>query len=84
MKNLFILLLTVFALSCTSDNDFKKGKINLENQGYTNIVNTGHQYFCCSKDEQFSTGFKAIDKQGRKIEGCFCSTMLKGLTVRFE
>lgn len=85
MKKLFVIIALIFAIqSCTSDNDFKKGKRNLEQQGYTNIKNTGYNAFCCSEDENFSTGFSATDKNGNTIEGCFCSTALKGVTVRFE
>jgi hypothetical protein len=34
-------------VSCTSNNDFENGKQQLDSQGYTEIVNTGHSYFCC-------------------------------------
>lgn len=79
-----MLIAIVFVLSCTSDNDFENGKHQLEAQGYTNIEYTGYEYFCCSEDDQFSTGFKATDKNGLKVKGCFCSSLGKGLTIRFE
>lgn len=74
----------IMATSCTSGNDFDNGKQQLENQGYTNVVNTGYDMFCCSNDDDFSTGFKALDKNGNVVEGCFCSSLLKGVTIRFN
>jgi hypothetical protein len=38
--------MVIFMLvSCTSNNDFENGKQQLDSQGYTEIVNTGHSYF---------------------------------------
>jgi hypothetical protein len=79
-----LLLLTVLVMGCTSSNDFNKGKQQLEQQGYTDIENTGHNYFCCDKDENYSTGFKCKDAKGNVVTGCFCSEVLKGVTIRFE
>lgn len=79
-----VTLIVFFLFSCTSDNDFEKGKKQLEQQGYTDIVNTGYNMFCCGEDDSFSTGFKCKDKNGNIVEGCFCSTALKGVTIRFE
>jgi hypothetical protein len=82
---LSIMLLGLLAFnSCTSEEDFQKGKQQLEQQGYTDIVNTGYQAFCCSDKDEFSTGFKCKDKKGNTVKGCFCSAWLKGVTIRFE
>lgn len=70
--------------ACSSDNDFKKGKKVLEQQGYTDVQETGYEWFCCGKDDEYSTGFKAKDKAGNTVKGCFCSSLGKGVTVRFE
>ena len=80
----YAMLCTVFLTACTSESDFQKVKKQLENQGYTNIKNTGYDLFCCSDDDTFSTGFTAIDKDGKKVDGCVCSGILKGSTVRFK
>ena len=80
----FILIGTLMTTSCTSSNDFKKGKEQLEQQGYTNIVNTGHAWFCCDDKERYSTGFSCKDKNGNTVEGCFCSNFFKGITIRFN
>jgi len=83
MKNLLILIL-IFCFSCTSSKDFEKGKEQLEQQGYTDVENTGYNAFCCAENETFSTGFKAKTSKGEVVEGCFCSSALKGATIRFE
>lgn len=83
-KILALVLIALTLFSCTSNKDFEKGKKQLENQGYTDVVNTGHNYYCCSNDELYSTGFKAKDKNGDIVEGCFCLSILKGITIRFE
>lgn len=84
MKTLLFILSLWAAVGCTSSNDFKKGKQILESQGYTDVEKTGHEWFCCSDDDSYSTGFKAKDKNGNKVEGCFCSAIGKGITTRFK
>jgi len=87
MKKLFTLILVAFLViqsGCTSDNDFEKGKKQLEQQGYTEVKNTGYNMFCCSDSDSFSTGFECKDKSGNIVKGCFCSAFMKGLTIRFE
>lgn len=85
MKKTILLLTFAFLInSCTSNNDFQKGKKQLENQGYTDVVSTGHKYFCCGRGDNYSTGFKATDKNGEVVKGCICSGIGKGITIRFE
>jgi hypothetical protein len=79
-----ILLILIIACGCTSNNDFKKGRQQLEQQGYVEVVNTGYNLFCCSENESYSTGFKCKDSQGNTVTGCFCSSPLKGVTIRFK
>lgn len=79
-----VLCLVILCTSCTSNNDFGKGKKQLEQQGYTNVEDTGYNWFCCDGKDTFSTGFTAIDKEGNKVKGCICSGILKGVTIRFE
>ena len=81
MKKLIII--SLFILGCTSDDDFRKGKNILESEGYTNVENTGYKHWCCGEDN-FSTGFRAKDKKGNIVKGCFCSTAFKGITIRYE
>lgn len=85
MKKLFLISILAISLnSCTNTESFNKGKYQLELQGYTNIKNTGYKAFCCGKDDSFSDGFEAIDKNGNIQKGCFCSGIFKGVTIRFE
>lgn len=86
MKKTKILLavLIISATACTSSNDFLKAKKQLESQGYTDVEKTGWESFCCGKDDQFATGFKAKDKNGNEVKGCICSSLGKGITIRYE
>lgn len=85
MKNKFLgILLILVITACSSDNDFNNGKHQLEAMGYTNVSSTGHEMFCCGQDDNFSTGFTATAPDGSIVEGCFCSSIGKGLTIRFE
>jgi hypothetical protein len=84
MKKILFTICVFTFVSCSSNNDFQKGKKQLEQQGYTDVKNTGYEVFCCGKDDTFSTGFEAKDKNGKIVKGCFCSQWLKGLTIRFE
>lgn len=84
MKKIIIAILFLITTSCTSSNDFEKGKQQLESQGYTEVKNTGWSAFCCDEKDSFSTGFSCKDKSGREVKGCICSGVLKGITIRFE
>lgn len=79
-----IIILSLFFIGCSSSNDFDKGKEQLAQQGYTDIKNTGHKFFCCSDDDNYSTGFSAKNIKGEVVEGCFCSALGKGVTIRFK
>jgi hypothetical protein len=72
------------AFGCTSDTDFENGKAQLENMGYTKVEKTGYKMWCCGEDDDFSTGFRAVDKNGNTVKGCFCSGIGKGVTIRFK
>ena len=80
----FLAALAMAASACSSSNDFEKGKKILEQQGYREIKNTGYEMFCCSEDDGYSTGFEAKAQNGEIIKGCFCSSLGKGVTIRFE
>jgi hypothetical protein len=77
-------LVAVVLFGCTSLSDFDKGKKQLEQQGYTDVKNTDYNFFCCDVKDAFSTGFECKDKNGNIVKGCFCSNVLKGVTIRFE
>lgn len=81
---LMIFVATIIFAGCTNENDFLKGKRQLENQGYTDVVNTGYSGFCCSDSDDYSSGFTCKDKNGEVVKGCICSGFMKGITIRFE
>lgn len=85
MMKVIIVLLLLFSIgSCTSPSDIEIVRRNLEAQGYTNIEMTRYRLFCCSEDDMFKTGFKAISKTGEVVTGCACSGIWKGVTIRFD
>lgn len=90
MKNLFkklfsiLLIVSLFFTGCTSTNDFSIGKKQLEHQGYTDIKDTGYNWFCCDEKDTFSTDFTCKDKNENIIKDCICSGIGKNITIRFE
>lgn len=84
MKKFLSILIIALLFSCQNDNDFNKGKAQLENQGYIDVKSTGYKYFCCGDKDMYSTGFICQDKKGRVVKGCICSSPFKGVTIRFE
>lgn len=82
MKKLILLALATFALASCTDAD--EAKRVLEAQGFKNIEITGYNFFGCSKDDTFHTGFIAIGQNGQAVEGTVCSGLIfKGSTIRF-
>ena len=68
---------------------FKKGKRQLEIQGYKNIKETNYPWFCCAEEDSLlcSTGFEATDADGQKVSGCMCvkdCIIRNSVTIRFE
>lgn len=80
MKKLFILLVFLLA-GCTDEPTALRV---LQNDGFTQIKMTGYNFFACSEDDFFHTGFEAV-KNNRRIAGTVCSGLLfKNATIRFE
>lgn len=67
---------------------FKKGKRQLQIQGYKNIRETSADYFCLGDDDSWllSKGFTAEDAEGQEVEGCICvkSLLSNSVTIRFK
>lgn len=69
---------------CVSCTDESTATRVLEFEGVTEIQFTGYDWFACSKDDTFHTGFNGV-KNGKKISGVVCSGLLfKGSTVRYH
>ncbi len=82
MKKLLILTLVLALTACTQPDQSKR---LLESQGMTNVEITGYNFFGCSEDDSFHTGFKAISVNGTEIKGTVCSGMFfKGATIRYD
>ena len=79
-----IIFLTVFCISWISvAADFpNKAQHTLQDQGYTEINLTGHQFFGCADDDSFNTGFQAKNFVGNRVKGIICGGSWKGMTVR--
>lgn len=77
-----LLLITMFLLGgCTSQTDATRA---LQAEGYTDIRITGYDWFACSKDDTFHTGFSAKNRDGREVRGVVCSGLLfKSATIRY-
>lgn len=83
MKIRNIVAASLIALSLAACTDEKAAEKALVSLGMTHIRLTGYDWFGCGKDDQFSTGFEAINPQGQPVHGVVCSGWFKGATVRF-
>ena len=76
-----IVIVCFMMLSCTRPDSAVE---LLTKEGYTDIEITGYSWFSCSKDDSFSTGFKAR-KNGNIIEGAICEGLIfKNKTIRYK
>jgi len=65
--------------------DASKATSVLTAQGYKEIQITGYNFFACSDDDFYHTGFSAKSPNGSSVNGTVCSGILfKGATVRFD
>ncbi len=81
-KVLLTILVSVCLCACTNEGDANKALTAL---AFTNIEFTGYKFFACSRDDDYHTGFKAINSVGKPVEGVVCEGFLfKNSTVRFD
>lgn len=78
------LLLTLTLLALTGCTNADKATSVLHKQGYTDIEITGYDFFACSEDDFYATGFEAKTVTGEHISGTVCSGMFKGNTIRLD
>lgn len=83
MKKLIVIIgLLALVVGCTNETSARRV---LESNGYTDISFTGYQWFSCSKDDTYHTGFRAKSVVGKEVEGCVCEGLLfKNSTIRFK
>jgi len=80
MKKLLVLLFLAMA-ACTNEPEARRVA---EYEGITNVEMTGYQFFSCSKDDWYHTGFRGT-KNGHTIYGVVCSGILfKSATLRYQ
>jgi hypothetical protein len=76
-------LALVAALALSACTDTKGAQDALEDAGYTQIKITGYQFFACSQDDTYATGFEATSSAGHRVSGVVCAGFLfKGATIR--
>ncbi len=82
MKNILIIaIITIIFSGCTNKDDAENA---LTSSGFTDVKVTGYNFFACSKDDFFHTGFTARNVKGSLVSGTVCSGILfKKSTVRF-
>jgi hypothetical protein len=79
-----ILICTLFMIlaGCINSSDAVNA---LQDASFTDIKITGYNWFTCSKDDFYHTGFIAKNPQGRIVKGTVCSGFLfKNSTIRFS
>lgn len=78
----YLFILTICLFSCTNQNDAKN---SLESMDFNNIEYTGYNFFACSNEDFYHTGFIATNQHGKKVIGTVCSGIFfKNSTVRFK
>ena len=81
-KIVFIMIMVALVFGCTNDESARRV---LEGAGYTKIKTTGYNFFACSQDDLFHTGFEAIGPTGKFVKGTVCEGFIfKNSTIRFE
>lgn len=83
MKNMLIIAAIIALLcACTDPNGATKA---LQANGYKDVQITGYDFFSCSKDDFYCTGFIATAQNGERVEGAVGGGLvLKGRTIRIK
>ncbi|UNA02379.1 hypothetical protein [Serratia phage SP1] len=82
MKYVLIALGMLALVGCT---DVSEAERILKNEGYTDVQMTGYDFFACSKDDTFHTGFVGTNVAGNRVEGTVCSGLFfKNSTIRYK
>lgn len=79
MKKLFLVLTVLLGVGCTSED---RSLEVLQNEGYTEIVLTGYDYWSCD-EYTFRTGFEAINPRGRHVQGTVCCSFLTDCSIHW-
>lgn len=79
----YLSLLAIGALVSACD-DPKTARRALDNAGFTRIETLGWSFFGCGQDDDFATRFRAVNYNGKVVEGVVCSGWFKGATIRHD
>lgn len=74
-------VLILLGAGCTQPS---KAKRVLEAAGYTQVEITGWRPWAAGEDDTFSTGFRAVGKDGSRVTGAVTGGWLKGSTIRVD
>lgn len=71
----------LFFAGCTNEGASREA---LRRSGFSQVEITGHKWFQCGEDDAYSTGFRATNTLGERVEGTVCcGRWSKGCTIRF-
>lgn len=78
------LMCAVASLALAACSDEGAAKESLVKAGFEDIEITGYSPLSCGKDDFSSTGFKATNSHGTRVEGIVCCGLIfKECTIRF-
>jgi hypothetical protein len=83
----FLFATTLFAVALSTTGCFTDKTTAtrvLQDSGYKNIELTGYQYFTCSQDDDYSTGFHATAPNGVRVTGAVCAEFFSGSHIRLK
>jgi len=81
MKKIILAAMFLLVAGCTNEDQAKN---ILSAQGYNDITFTGYNFFACSEDDFYHTGFVATSPAGVSVSGTVCSGLFfKGATIRY-
>lgn len=73
--------LSLLTAGCTNED---AARTTLRKSGFRQVEITGYKPFQCGKDDATSTGFRATNQIGERVEGTVCcGRWSKGCTIRF-
>lgn len=72
------------AISAGGCEDKPKAATVLDNEGYTEVTFTGYKWGACADSDNYHTGFRAKNREGKVVEGVVCcGAFLKSCTIRY-
>lgn len=80
-----IVLLALLLAGCDALTHPESARKVLLDAGYSDVKFTGYDWFACSKDDTYHTGFTAKGPTGRPVKGVVCEgVFFKASTIRLD